>query len=421
MSVAKMYVGLDLGNEKNALCVVDAAGGLVGQRLARNDLDTLDGLKAFTKETAPRDVHVAVEDRRNAVVDALVGFGFVVFTINPKQVDRFRDRFTVAGAKDDRRDAFVLATSLRTDPLAFRRVELETATQIELRSLAARINDLDGELRRMSNQLRAQLLRYFPAILTLLGGCDRPWLWELVKLLKSPTLALGVSDSEIGDVLRKCHVRKVKVPDVRAVVQVRHLPTSAGVAEAALSHALQLIDRLHLVDAQRDTVKAARDKLLAGMSGTVDGPSDVDIILSVPGIGAKTATTLIVEAAPVLRSQNYGLLRAIAGVAPVTKRSGKSELVNMRYACNPRLRNALHLAAQRAIQGDERLAALYASQRSSGSNHSRALRTIADRMLKLVTSMLRTRQLYDENRRKVAAPSSTITPFARATAIATRA
>src|SRR4051812_13650743 len=102
----------------------------------------------------------------------------------------------------------------------------------------------------------------------MLGGCDRPRLCELVKLLKSPALALGVSDGEIGDVLRKLHVRKVKVPDVRAMVQTGHLPTSAGVAEAGLSHALQLIDRLHLVDSQRDTVKVARDKFLAGMSGT---------------------------------------------------------------------------------------------------------------------------------------------------------
>ena len=43
-----------------------------------------------------------------------------VFAINPKQLDRFRDRFTVAGAKDDRRDAHVLGDSLRTDRRAFR-------------------------------------------------------------------------------------------------------------------------------------------------------------------------------------------------------------------------------------------------------------------------------------------------------------
>jgi hypothetical protein len=32
-----------------------------------------------------------------------------------KQLDRFRDRYSVAGAKDDKRDAMVLADSLRTD------------------------------------------------------------------------------------------------------------------------------------------------------------------------------------------------------------------------------------------------------------------------------------------------------------------
>jgi hypothetical protein len=35
----------------------------------------------------------------------------VVHSIHPKQLDHFRDRFTAAGAKDDRRDAHVLADS----------------------------------------------------------------------------------------------------------------------------------------------------------------------------------------------------------------------------------------------------------------------------------------------------------------------
>jgi hypothetical protein len=58
-------------------------------------------------------------------VETLVERGFHVGGLNPKQLDRFRDRHTVAGAKDDRRDAFVLGVSLRTDRPAFRRVRLE--------------------------------------------------------------------------------------------------------------------------------------------------------------------------------------------------------------------------------------------------------------------------------------------------------
>ena len=58
---------------------------------------------------------------RGALVELLVERGFAVYAINPKQLDRFRDRFTPAGAKDDRRDALVIGDSLRTDPQAFRR------------------------------------------------------------------------------------------------------------------------------------------------------------------------------------------------------------------------------------------------------------------------------------------------------------
>ena len=75
---------------------------------------------------APAQIAVAIETPRGAVVATCLERGFAVFALNPKQLDRFRDRHTVAGAKDDRRDALVLADSRRTDPRAFRRVHSMT-------------------------------------------------------------------------------------------------------------------------------------------------------------------------------------------------------------------------------------------------------------------------------------------------------
>ena len=60
-------------------------------------------------------IGVAIEVPHGPVVEALTEHGFVVHSLNPKQLDRFRDRFSPAGAKDDRRDARVLADALRTD------------------------------------------------------------------------------------------------------------------------------------------------------------------------------------------------------------------------------------------------------------------------------------------------------------------
>jgi hypothetical protein len=59
-----------------------------------------DWLIARTDAT-PKVIGVAIEITQGPVVEALLERGFCVYGINPEQLDRFRDRFTVAGAKDE--------------------------------------------------------------------------------------------------------------------------------------------------------------------------------------------------------------------------------------------------------------------------------------------------------------------------------
>jgi hypothetical protein len=47
----------------------------------------------------PEVIGVAIEMTQGPVVEALLERGFCVYGINPKQLDRFRDRFTVAGPR----------------------------------------------------------------------------------------------------------------------------------------------------------------------------------------------------------------------------------------------------------------------------------------------------------------------------------
>jgi DNA-binding transcriptional regulator LsrR (DeoR family) len=60
----------------------------------------------------PGEIHVAIETPHGPIVEALLERGFNIYSINPKQIDRFRDRFTVARAKEDSLDSYVLADSL---------------------------------------------------------------------------------------------------------------------------------------------------------------------------------------------------------------------------------------------------------------------------------------------------------------------
>ena len=92
--------------------------------------------------------------------ESLLEHGFAVHSINPKQLDRFRDRFSPAGAKDDRRDARVLASALRTDPHCLRRLEPTDPAIVELREWSRLSEELTRERVRLANRMRQQLWRY---------------------------------------------------------------------------------------------------------------------------------------------------------------------------------------------------------------------------------------------------------------------
>jgi transposase len=115
----------------------------------------------------PVEIHVAIETPHGPIVEALLERGFDVYSINPKQLDRFRDRFTVAGAKDDSRDADVLAESLRTDMRAFRKLSIADPDIVELREWSRIDEELKVERVRLTNRLEHQLWRYYPQMVEL--------------------------------------------------------------------------------------------------------------------------------------------------------------------------------------------------------------------------------------------------------------
>lgn len=108
-----------------------------------------------------------------------------------------------------------------------------------------------------------------------------------------------------------------------------------------------------------------------------------------------TLAALLAEAWDALRRRDYAALRALCGVAPITKRSGKSRVVVRRHACHPRLGNAVYHWARVASQCDPVCKARYKALRERGHSRGRALRAVADRLLNIACSMLRSRTLYD--------------------------
>jgi transposase len=403
------FVGIDWASAAHAVCILDRDGRIVEQREVTHTAAALHGfVEALLARSAgqPAGLAIGIEVPRGALVELLVERGFQVFAINPKQLDRFRDRFTVAGAKDDRRDAHVIGDSLRTDPQAYRRVRLDDPLVIELREWSRIDEDLGGEQTRLANQLRDLVYRIAPEVLALCPAADEPWFWSLWREAPTPAAQQRMSVWRLDRLLREQRIRRLEAAHVRTVLQRPAVYTAPGVIDAVAAHIALLLPRLDLVATQRRAAERQLRHLLDTLAaaGTPAGDqrehSDVAIVRSMPGIGTRVAARMLAEASQPLVDRAYHVIRACMGIAPITKQSGRRRVVSMRYACSPRLRAAAYHWARTGTQQDPDSRTYYAALRARGHTHGRALRSVADRLLRILIRLLERRQLFDPAYRK---------------------
>ncbi|HEY6293420.1 MAG TPA: IS110 family transposase [Terriglobia bacterium] len=403
----RFFVGIDWGSQRHRICLLNREGTWQQERWVDHNGSSLADLVSWLlsqTSASPGEIAVAIEVPRGPIVETLVEQGFAVFSINPKQLDRFRDRYSPAGAKDDRRDAFVLADALRTDLHGFHAVRLDDPAIIRLRELSRLEDDVNQEQNRLSNQLWEQWRRFFPQWLQLSPSADEPWAWELFQAAPLPGKATRLSQTRIARVLSRHRIRRLNAQQVHAALSSAPLRLAPGAAEAASEHALLLRPRLRLLQQQRLEIAQRLQALLEDLAGPENAGSpsehrDAEVLLSLPGVGRQIAATMLSEASQAIAERDYHALRCYAGAAPITKRSGKKMTVCMRRGCNERLRNALYHWSRVSVTCDPHSKKVYAEMRARGHSHGRALRGMADRWIEVLISMLQHRTLYDPKRR----------------------
>ena len=385
-----LLVGVDCGSKAHAICVLDSNGK---QKQKFEIEHSVEGFAHLVSELLkdgrdPGTIAVAIEDPHHAVVEWLLERRLRVFGLNPKQLDRFRDRHSVAGAKDDSRDAYVLADSLRTDRHLFTALEAPTAAQRAMREASRRYDTLQRDFNRQTNRLYALLLRSAPNLLALCPAADEAFFFALLKLAPTQDLAKKVRLAQVQRVLTMNSKRKFTADHVLTVLRAPRLTLAPGGQEAI---AKNLLSELRLLVPSHAEMVEMRNCLreLCRTAGR-----DAEILDSFPGAGEMVTAAFIGEAGQAIAARNLAQLRGLTGVAPVTRRSGKSHSVSMRRACNRRLRDASFYWARTAIVRDPVAKAQYQALRERGHTFARSLRSVADRLLSRLIGALKANTLY---------------------------
>lgn len=391
-----VLLGIDWADAKHDACLMDAAGQVMDEFVVTHDRSGLEILGDKVRAVAVGcEVLCALETNHGLLVNFLLDQDWTVYAINPKAVDRYRDRTRTARAKSDRLDAWLLADILRTDRHLHRPLLPVSEGVRELRELTRDRESLTQECTRLVNQLKATLKAYWPESLGLFPELDRPWAMAFLEKYPTREAASDASLEELRAFLRGCrHPRwHDKSEQLRAALREPYIQVAPYLTRTKSRQMRHFVSQLRQAVDDRRSYDEEIERLLSEQA-------DANLFLSLPGAGTNLAARFVAEIGDDRsRYSTANGLQCDAGTAPVTKQSGKSlKVVRFRHACKKQLRQTFQLFAGCSLPRCNWAKALYFEQRSRGKCHQEALRMVANRWAKIIFAMWKTRTEYDESR-----------------------
>ncbi len=391
-----VFLGVDWAEKHHDVCLLDEAGKVLGRA------KVVDGLEGVTRihslvagyTTSPEEVVVGIETDRGLLVHAMLAGGYQIYAVNPRSVDRYRDRHALAGAKSDAGDAKVLADLVRTDRHNHRQVAGDSELVEAVKLLARGHQNLVRTKQRQVNQLRNALREFYPAALETfgedLGGRDAI---AILEYAPTPVRGRNVSQAKVVSALRKAGRQRnleSRAAELQAVLRKPHLEQPATLAATygiVVSSCVQVIKLYNqqLAELERELQKS------------FELHPDAELYLSLPGLGFVLGARVIGEFGDdPNRYVDAKARRAYSGMVPVTKASGQSRIVAARRARNQRIADACYIWAFASLTGSPGCRSYYTALRSRGKSHRQALRALATRLVTILHGCLRHGQSYSE-------------------------
>lgn len=380
----ELYLGIDVGKSFHWAFGVDGDGTVAIDRPLRNRQDEIDALLGEAGAGA-----LVVVDQKNNIGSLVVrrcrAAGVDVGYLPGKAMKQARDMFP-GTAKTDRIDAEIIARTA----LGMRRVVLPIA---ESDDLGASVSLLSSQLayatRRATmarNRLHAVLLESDPA---LEAAVDLSSAWQLSAM------------SELGGAAGVAAAGKRRYRSLCGRLGAREAARDA-LWEAAVASAR---DGWH-PDAEDALVRslaaevlaadAERASLEADIASRLSGDETYRCLLTVPGVGAKTATALVTMVDVSLFGGD-DRLASYCGLAPSNSQSGTSiDSASAARSGNRQLKNLLIFSCNSLVGTKNRFGRYYEECRSRGMRHNKALKAVARKRLGVIFAVMRDRVPYEE-------------------------
>ena len=389
------WIGIDWADQEHAVCVVDAATGRSDTSTLAHQPDAIEDWAGELHNRFPGPIAVCLEQSKGALIYALMKFDFLIlYPINPRQLACYREALAPSGAKDDPVDAQLLVEFVRRyhDRLRPWRPDDETTRLIAI--LAEDRRDLIDLRTQLTNRLQSRLKLYFPLVLELFRGRTKLYAAVVCELLlRWAALAelQQAAPEEIDAFFKLHHLHQKSIQaNLAKIAQAKPLTDDEAFVRSGRLQAQSLARQLLDLNDAIARCEAEIEKLM-------ETHPDAQLFTQLPGAGDALAPRLLAAfGSNRERIGSAGDMQTYSGIAPVTRRSGKSQLVTRRWACPNFLRQTFHEFARCSIAKSAWAAAYYRMQRNRGKKHHAAVRALAFKWIRVLYACWKSRTIYNE-------------------------
>lgn len=381
----QVWAGVDVGKEHHWVCVVDGAGAVVLSRKLINDeqpirelVTEIDQLGSEVSWTVDLTTVYA-----SLLLTVLAGAGKPVRYLAGRAVWQASTTYRGGEAKTDAKDARVIADQSRMHGTDLPVLHPDDDLITELRMLTAHRGDLVADRTRTINRLRQQLVAVCPALERVAQlTTDRGWAVLLTRYQR-PKAIRQSGISRLTRILTDAGVRNAATISTAAVAvaktQTVRLPgeeVAAGLVAELAQGVIALDEPIKTTDA--DIEDRFRRHPLA------------EVITSLPGIGFRLGAEFLAAVGDPALIGSADQLAAWAGLAPVSRDSGKrTGRLHTPKRYSRRLRRVMYMSALTAIRCDPASRAYYQHKRDQGKRPIPATICLARRRTNVLYALIR--------------------------------
>lgn len=388
------YIGLDWADTEHEVTMLVVETGLVESRKLKQESEALaDWVESLRQRFSGRKVAIAVEQRKGALIYALMGYDFLIlYPVNPKTLARFREAFNTSGAKSDPLYSQLLLDLIRLHRDKLRPWVPEDADTRLLQMLVEERRALVDEVTRLTNRLKSTLKQYFPQALEWAGELNSRQALDF--LTRWPTLE-SIRKAGAVAVKKFYHQHSVRNQDkieqrLKAIKEARALTTDRAVLVALRMKALAIVRQLRALGKSIAEMEVQIQELF-------EQHRDHEVFSSFPCAKKVLGPRLLAAfGGDRTRYESALELQSFSGIAPVTRSSGKSKTIHKRMACPKFLRQTFHEYAAQSIKKAGWARVYYQGQRDKGVKHHAAVRALAYKWIRIMFRCWQEQEPYSE-------------------------